>query len=40
MSRMARWVCDHCGATGEVPAGATSDDVVCDICGEPVLAAV
>ena len=34
---MARWTCDHCGATGEVPPGETSDQVLCSVCGEPVL---
>ncbi len=33
---MARWTCDHCGSTGEVPAGETSDTVLCDRCGETV----
>jgi hypothetical protein len=37
MGRMTRWVCDHCGARGEVPEGETSDTVLCDVCGEPVL---
>jgi hypothetical protein len=35
---MAHWTCDHCGATGEVSPGETSDDVLCEVCGEPVLA--
>jgi hypothetical protein len=34
---MADWTCDHCGETGEVPEGETSDDVLCHVCGEPVL---
>jgi hypothetical protein len=34
---MPTWICDTCGATGEVPAGSTSDQVLCDTCGEPVL---
>lgn len=34
---MSRWVCDYCGATGRVPEGQTSDNVLCDQCGEPVL---
>jgi hypothetical protein len=35
---MDTWTCDHCGATGEVPLGSTSDQILCDTCGEPVLA--
>jgi hypothetical protein len=31
-----RWVCDHCGATGQIPDGETADHVLCDQCGEPV----
>jgi hypothetical protein len=34
---MPTWTCDTCGATGEVPPGSTSDQVLCDTCGEPVL---
>ena len=34
---MATWTCDSCGATGVVPEGSTSDQVLCDTCGEPVL---
>lgn len=34
---MAAWTCDTCGSTGQVPPGQTSDDVLCDTCGEPVL---
>jgi len=35
---MARWRCDHCGSTGEIPEGETDDTVLCDVCGEPVVA--
>ncbi len=38
---LARWrdgTCDHCGSTGEVPAGEDPDTLLCTVCGEPVLA--
>jgi hypothetical protein len=35
---MARWTCDHCGATGEILQGETADTVLCDVCGEAVTA--
>jgi hypothetical protein len=35
---MARWTCDHCGATGVVPQGDDADTVLCDVCGEAVTA--
>jgi hypothetical protein len=34
---MATWTCDTCGSTGVIPSGSTSDHVLCDTCGEPVL---
>jgi hypothetical protein len=34
---MATWTRDTCGATGEVPPGSTSDQLLCDACGAPVL---
>ncbi len=33
---MGSWHCDWCDTSGEVPAGHTSDHVLCDVCGEPV----
>jgi hypothetical protein len=33
-----RWMCDTCGATGDVPAREDADTLSCTICGEPVLA--
>lgn len=34
---MARWVCDYCGETGDVPEGDSVENVLCTTCGEPVL---
>lgn len=34
MSTMARWVCDHCGNEGRTSRPV--DEVLCDVCGEPV----
>jgi hypothetical protein len=34
---VATWICDTCGATGDLPEGSTSDQINCDTCGEPVL---
>jgi hypothetical protein len=33
---MARWVCDHCGNEGRTDPGQTVDEVLCEVCGEPV----
>ena len=35
---MRRWVCDSCGATGEVPAGEVPGTILCTVCAAPVLA--
>jgi hypothetical protein len=32
-----RWVCDTCGATGDVPPDDVVDTLNCTVCGEPVL---
>jgi hypothetical protein len=32
-----RWVCDHCGNEGRTSDGRTVDEVLCDVCGEPVV---
>ena len=33
---MARFACDSSGTRGVVPAGHTSDQMLCPTCGEPV----
>jgi hypothetical protein len=34
---MAEWVCDYFGTTGRTQPGATTDHVLCPVCGEPVV---
>jgi hypothetical protein len=35
---MPTWTCDTCGSTGTVPEGVDGDQILCDTCGEPVVA--
>jgi uncharacterized Zn finger protein (UPF0148 family) len=32
-----RWICDSCGQTGVTRFEATTDEVLCPTCGEPVV---
>lgn len=32
-----RYLCDSCGHRGVDPEAATADEVLCEVCGEPVL---
>ena len=34
---MARWICEYCTSTGEVPEGDSADQMSCPNCGEPVM---
>lgn len=34
MISLKRWVCDHCGHEGRTDGSV--DEVLCDVCGEPV----
>jgi hypothetical protein len=32
-----RYLCDSCGFRGVDPRAASADEVLCEVCGEPVL---
>ena len=34
---MARWICEYCTSTGEVPEGESAEQMSCPNCGEPVM---
>src|SRR4051794_37398599 len=38
LPQVARWTCEHCGATGDVAEAELGDTVLCDVCAEPVIA--
>lgn len=37
VSHMARWICEYCTSTGQVPEGDSADQMSCPNCGEPVM---
>lgn len=38
MNAGIRYVCDSCGHLGVDKTAGTIDEVLCEVCGEPVLA--